>query len=217
MSQDGTMTASRQKADLRVPPRAARASTTKRSACADFRAASVVVRGASGDLGVGIGGRIAAAPETGCYPLVSRLPALYPEWLGGRRFNEAHGVRFPYVAGAMANGIATVQLVEDMGNAGMLGFFGAAGLSLSRVREAIAALGRSLGPRGLWGTNLISEQTVEATVSRFYVEAGVPRISVSASHAAHRAAAAPRVHWRPTRRARRHRSAARDLREDQPA
>ena len=153
------------------------------AACADFRAASVVVRGASGDLGVGIGGRIAAAPETGCYPLVSRLPALYPEWLGGRRFNEAHGVRFPYVAGAMANGIATVQLVEDMGNAGMLGFFGAAGLSLSRVREAIAALGRSLGPRGLWGTNLIhspNEPELEDAVSRFYVEAGVPRISVSA-------------------------------------
>ena len=36
------------------------------------------------------------------------LPPLYPEWLGGRSFTEAHGLRFPYVAGAMANGIATV-------------------------------------------------------------------------------------------------------------
>ena len=35
-----------------------------------------------------------------------RLPPVYPEWLGDRTFQESHGVRFPYVMGSMANGIA---------------------------------------------------------------------------------------------------------------
>ncbi|MCU0676180.1 MAG: 2-nitropropane dioxygenase, partial [Myxococcota bacterium] len=67
-------------------------------------------------------------------PLLATLPALYPEWLGDRSFNEAHGVRFPYVTGAMANGIATTDIVIAMARANMLGFFGAAGLGFQRVQ-----------------------------------------------------------------------------------
>src|SRR5262249_19118842 len=57
------------------------------------------------------------------------LPPLYPEWLGDRSFAEAHGIRFPYATGSMANGIATPRLVIAVARAGMLGFYGAAGLS----------------------------------------------------------------------------------------
>src|SRR5262249_8307914 len=39
------------------------------------------------------------------------LPPLYPEWLGDRTFNEIHKVRFSYVGGEMARGIASVELV----------------------------------------------------------------------------------------------------------
>lgn len=60
-------------------------------------------------------------------PVLGTLPPLYPEWLGGRTFCEAHGVRFPYVAGEMANGIATTRMVSAMARAEMLGFFGAGG------------------------------------------------------------------------------------------
>jgi len=38
-----------------------------------------------------------------------RLPALKPEHLGDPGFRRAHGVRFPYIAGEMANGIATAE------------------------------------------------------------------------------------------------------------
>ena len=37
------------------------------------------------------------------------------------------------MTGAMANGIGSVEIVEAMGRAGMLGIFGAAGLSLDRI------------------------------------------------------------------------------------
>ena len=70
-----------------------------------------------------------ALPQPGSgHQLIGTLPPLYPEWLGDRSFCEIHGIRFPYVSGAMANGIATTQLVIAMAKNGMLGFFGAAGL-----------------------------------------------------------------------------------------
>ena len=78
------------------------------------------------------------------------LPALYPEWLGDRTFCETHGVRFPYVIGSMANGIATVRLVVETARAGFLGFFGAAGLAPARVEDALASCPRA-GARFLVG------------------------------------------------------------------
>ncbi|HHH31028.1 MAG TPA: PfaD family polyunsaturated fatty acid/polyketide biosynthesis protein [Polyangiaceae bacterium] len=118
------------------------------------------------------------------YQWLATLPPIYPEWLGERTFCEAHRLRFPYVAGAMANGIATVELVEEMARAGMLGFFGAAGLSPARVEEAVATLGDRLDRRELsWGSNLIhspNEPALENAVVRLYLERGVRRVSASA-------------------------------------
>ncbi len=115
---------------------------------------------------------------------VGVLPALYPEWLGDRTFLEAHGVRFPYVAGSMANGISTPAMVVKMAGAGMLGFFGAAGLSVDRVEAGLDEIVRSLDGRGrAWGANLIhspNEPALERRVARLYAERDVPCVEVSA-------------------------------------
>ncbi|MHC3814160.1 PfaD family polyunsaturated fatty acid/polyketide biosynthesis protein [Streptomyces sp. DT9] len=116
-------------------------------------------------------------------PVLGTLPPLYPEWLGGRTFCEAHGVRFPYVAGEMANGIATTRMVSAMARAEMLGFFGAGGLAYPDVERAVHALARELDTRGNWGVNLIhspAEPELEFRVAELLVSAGVPRISASA-------------------------------------
>ena len=73
------------------------------------------------------------------------LPPCRPEHLGDASFRAEHRLRFAYLSGAMANGIGSVEIVEAMGRAGMLGIFGAAGLPLVRVEAAIDRLGRSLG------------------------------------------------------------------------
>ena len=117
----------------------------------------MVIREVStGRLGLAQGGRITsnASPD---YTIVATLGALYPEWLGDRGFCEAHGVRFPYVAGAMANGIATADMVIAMARAGMLGFFGAAGLGYEKVVAGIDRIieGVSDLPQASWGANLI--------------------------------------------------------------
>ncbi|MFD7430336.1 PfaD family polyunsaturated fatty acid/polyketide biosynthesis protein [Streptomyces sp. NPDC059818] len=116
-------------------------------------------------------------------PVLGTLPPLYPEWLGGRTFCEAHGVRFPYVAGEMANGIATTRMVSAMAGAEMTGFFGAGGLAYPDVERAVHTLAHELGSRPNWGVNLIhspAEPALETRVAELLLRCGVPRISASA-------------------------------------
>ncbi|WP_103534348.1 PfaD family polyunsaturated fatty acid/polyketide biosynthesis protein [Streptomyces sp. SM11] len=136
-----------------------------------------VVSGSDGrDLGLATG----PVPDG---PVLGTLPPLYPEWLGGRTFCEAHGVRFPYVAGEMANGIATTRMVSAMAGAEMIGFFGAGGLAYPEVERAVQSLAHELGSRSNWGVNLIhspAEPTLEWRVAELLLRTGVPLISASA-------------------------------------
>jgi trans-AT polyketide synthase, acyltransferase and oxidoreductase domains len=118
------------------------------------------------------------------YALLASLPAIYPEWLGDRSFLETHRVRFPYIAGEMANGIATTRLVVAMARAKMLAFFGAAGLTPARVERAIIELEAELGGTGLpWGANLIhspAEPAIERAVTELYLAKQVRCVCASA-------------------------------------
>ena len=141
--------------------------------------AHVVRKGASGVVGLSVGPSFSR--EDGLVHLAS-LPALYPEWLGDRSFAEVHGVRFPYIAGEMANGIATTSLVIAMARGGMLGFFGAAGLDAGRVEKAVSELEIAL-PKETWGVNLIhspAESALEDAVADLLIRRGVACISASA-------------------------------------
>jgi PfaD family protein len=152
----------------------------------------VVQDPACGGLGVARGGR--CIPEgmqvpggAPAWPLLATLPPIYPEWLGDRAFCEIHGVRFPYVSGAMANGIASTHLVIAMARAGFLAFFGAAGLGPATVEQALNELESQLGTcesGGLaWGANLIhspNEPAIEERVADLYIQRGVRRVSAAA-------------------------------------
>ncbi len=136
-----------------------------------------------GAVGVSLAGEFASPAAADAWPVRGLLAPLYPEWLGDRSFAAAHGVRFPYVSGAMANGIATTRLVSAMGRAGFLGFFGAAGLAYPRVERAVEALRRELGAQRPWGCNLIHsphEPALEEAVADLYIRAGVRRVSAAA-------------------------------------
>jgi PfaD family protein len=141
----------------------------------------VVTNRADGARGLGIGGESVSA-QTG-YELTGTLPPMYPEWLGDRGFCEAHGVRFPYVAGEMANGIATARLVTALARAEMLGFFGAAGLGVAAIERAVAELSGALNGQPNWGVNLIhspNEPELEEKVADLLLNRGVTAISASA-------------------------------------
>lgn len=112
------------------------------------------------------------------------LPRLYPEWLGERSFNEVHGVRFPYIAGEMAQGISSPQMVIAMARAGMLGMYGAGGLPITQVEKDIQTIQTALGDRNLpWGVNLIhspQEPQLEEQAVALFLKYGVQCISASA-------------------------------------
>jgi PfaD family protein len=162
-------------------------------AATQFRSAVYVVQHpTSGALGVVKGGQLSpngtqVPAGTPSWPVFGILPSIYPEWLGDRSFCEIHGVRFPYVSGAMANGIATTRLVIAMARAGFLSFFGAAGLGPATVEQALDELENELGAAdngGLsWGANLIhspNEPAIEERVADLYIRRGVRRVSASA-------------------------------------
>ena len=139
-----------------------------------------------GQLGVARDGVAAldtdAAATANALPLVGLAPALEPEQLGDGQFRAAHNVRYAYVAGAMANGIASAHMVETLARAGLLGFFGAAGLELEHVAEAIDRLRAALGERP-YGFNLIhspAEPRVEAETVELYLRRGVRLVSAAA-------------------------------------
>ena len=110
------------------------------------------------------------------------LSPLKPEFLGDESFRRDHRLRYAYVAGAMANGIASTQLVGEMAGAGMLAFFGAAGLGLERIESAINELARS-HPGAPYGFNLIhspNEPDLEAGVVDLYLRRGIRLVEASA-------------------------------------
>ena len=148
-----------------------------------FREPAYLLRQAAhGGVGVGLQG-VPSFDTNGSYPLLAVLPALYPEWLGERSFLEAHQVRFPYIAGEMANGIATAQMVIEMARAQMLGFFGAAGLPIERVAQGLATIKAALGDAVNWGSNLIhspNEPHFEQAIAELYLQQEVRRVSASA-------------------------------------
>jgi PfaD family protein len=151
-----------------------------RAALADVRRPVVLVQTGDG-IAVGESGSMGWGLDDGA-PVLAVLPAVPPASLGDAGFCVDHGLRFPYVTGAMANGIASAELVEAIGSAGMLGFFGAAGLSLDRIESALVRVRQTLGERP-FGFNLIhspGEQAHESATVDLYLRSGVRLAEASA-------------------------------------
>ena len=142
-----------------------------------------------------------SAPQPGARKAYA--PACRLEDLGDPTFCDDHCIRYPYLAGSMANGIGSADIVEAMGRAGMLAFFGAAGLPLPTVEAAIERIQRSLaGGTGVspilpmdrrdagltqdvmpYGFNLIhspGEPALERGVVDLYLRRGIRLVEASA-------------------------------------
>lgn len=153
-------------------------------ALAAIRRPVAVVGSAHGQRAVLLDAAGHLTPEIMGQNLLAVLPAIYPEWLGDRAFTAAHGVRFPYVIGEMARGIATPQMTVEGVRAGVMAFFGSAGLDLGAIEAGVLEIQRALGREaGGWGANLIhnvqSDGVEMATVDLFH-RLGVRYVSASA-------------------------------------
>ncbi|MCP3951633.1 MAG: PfaD family polyunsaturated fatty acid/polyketide biosynthesis protein, partial [Desulfobacterales bacterium] len=121
-------------------------------------------------------------PDESALPLAGYVPALKPTDLGDSYFKSQYGLKYAYIAGAMANGISSVEMVAAAGKAGMLGFFGSAGLDLATVAAAIDRL-QAMPGNIPFGSNLIhspNDPELEQGIVDLYLKKGVTLVSASA-------------------------------------
>ncbi|RDI66153.1 PfaD family polyunsaturated fatty acid/polyketide biosynthesis protein [Nocardia pseudobrasiliensis] len=120
-------------------------------------------------------------PAAGARMLTVAAP-LPPERLGSSAFRDAHGVRYAYMSGAMAGGIASADLVIAMARAGCLGSLGAAGLSVDRVEAALERFAAEI-PGLPYCVNLIHsphESAMETALIELLLRRGVGCVEASA-------------------------------------
>lgn len=109
-------------------------------------------------------------------------PAVGLENLGDKGFKKRHSLKYPYIAGAMANGISSAQMVKTMAENGMAGFLGTGGLSLQEIEENIIKLKTTLKDKPL-GFNLIhslNDPEHEMATVNLYLKHKVRLISAAA-------------------------------------
>ncbi len=137
-------------------------------------------------------GKIGATNEGYLYPynpekagqaeILIAVPPLSTQQLGDPNFLSFYGVKYAYATGAMAQGIASEELVIALGKERILSSFGAGGLSPARVEAAINRIQQAL-PQGPYAFNLLhspSEPAIERGVVDLYLKYQVRTIEASA-------------------------------------
>lgn len=113
---------------------------------------------------------------------LTRVPAICPEQLGSAAFCQTYGTRYAYYGGAMANAIASEDMVIALGRAGFMGVFGAGGCLPARIEKAIQTIQQAL-PNGPYAFNLIhspNEPDLERGSTELYLKHGVQVVEASA-------------------------------------
>ena len=116
------------------------------------------------------------------HPILAYTPPLLPQNLGDASLKRFLKIRYPYIIGAMANAITSVEMVAQAGRAGMLGFFGAAGLMPAEIEAAIDRLYREL-ENSPFGVNLIhspQDPALESATVDLYLRRDINLVSASA-------------------------------------
>jgi PfaD family protein len=120
----------------------------------------------------------ATGPDTAHRSLF--VPPLLPNQLGDREFCRELGIRFPYLGGSMAKGISSIAMAQELGRAGMLGFFGAAGLPFATVEAAVNQLTDAPFPCGFNLIHSPHEPDLEAALAELYIRKRVRLVEASA-------------------------------------
>ncbi|MBU0973593.1 MAG: PfaD family polyunsaturated fatty acid/polyketide biosynthesis protein, partial [Proteobacteria bacterium] len=99
--------------------------------------------------------------------------------LGCREYKKDHHLKYAYATGGMAHGIASREMVVKMGKAGMIGYFGANGLSLDEIEQAIVYIQGRLDQGQSYGMNLMAGPGEEEQVA-LYLKHKVARVEAAA-------------------------------------
>lgn len=130
--------------------------------------------------------RYVAAPSAPVVPQAKLEPSaprsLHPRQLGHSDYLRDHRVKYAYAAGSMYRGIASADMVIQLGRHGMLGYLGAGGLSLEEIEAALRKIQGALSQGQAFGVNLLENvhqpEIVDKTVDLF-LRLGVTRVEAS--------------------------------------
>jgi PfaD family protein len=114
--------------------------------------------------------------------LLTSIPPITLQQLGDPNFLAFHGVKYAYVTGAMAGGIASEEMVIALGKAKILSSFGAGGLPPERLETAIKRIQEAL-PHGPYAFNLIhspNDMAIERRAVQLYLKHQVRTVEASA-------------------------------------
>lgn len=109
-------------------------------------------------------------------------PALPIENLGDPEFKKLHGCKYAYLAGSMAHGISSKEMVIALGKAGFLASFGAGGIVPDQLEKTIQEIQQAL-PNGPYAFNLIHNpfaEAMEKSAVNLYLKYGVQTVEASA-------------------------------------
>ncbi|HIK04312.1 MAG TPA: PfaD family polyunsaturated fatty acid/polyketide biosynthesis protein [Trichormus sp. M33_DOE_039] len=138
----------------------------------------------AGKVGVTNDGYLAPAEHgtVGQLELITSIPPIKIQQLGDPSFLSFYGVKYAYMTGAMASGIASEEMVIALGREHILSSFGAGGLPPERIEAAIHKIQQAL-PHQPYAFNLIhspNDMAVERQAVDLYLKYGVRIVEASA-------------------------------------
>lgn len=120
--------------------------------------------------------------KTAQMEMLMAVPPLAIQQLGDTSFLDFYGVKYAYMTGAMAQGIASEEMVIALGKQRILSVFGAGGLSPSRVETALNKIQQALNQKP-YAFNLLhspSEPAIERRSIDLYIKHQVRIVEASA-------------------------------------
>ena len=114
--------------------------------------------------------------------LAGWLPSISFSQFGDPSFCSTYGGKVAYYAGAMANAIASEEMVITLAKSGLMGCFGSGGLSMERLQSAITTI-QSAVPHGPYMFNLLHnpfEPEVEQQTVDLYLKHNIRIVEAAA-------------------------------------
>jgi len=113
----------------------------------------------------------------------NKTTILSAESLGSQAFRQDYGIKYAYVTGGMVKGIASAELVIQLGKAGLMGYFGTGGLTLAEIETALQQIQATLGEDSAYGMNFLHEPhnpQREADIVELFFQYNVKCIEIAA-------------------------------------
>ena len=110
-----------------------------------------------------------------------RLTNLTAQDFGDAEFKKTYGLKYALYGGAMANGIASADMVIALGKAGCMGSYGSGGMRLEVVEQEIDKIKAALDGKP-YMVNMLSNRNAQAELdlAKLLVDKEVPAVEASA-------------------------------------